>query len=93
VTCLSESRLRWLARRGMLELDVWLNRFLDARHAQMSIAQQRLFVYLLQHDDMTLYDWMTGSVPPPPDFFDLVEAMNNLNLFDNYDSAHRHPHD
>lgn len=82
-----------MARRGMLELDVWLNRFLDARYAQMSVARQRLFVYLLQHDDMTLYDWLTGSVPPPPDFTELVDAMKNLNLLDNYDSAYRHPHD
>lgn len=68
-------RLRWLARRGMLELDTWLNRFLDRGFAKLPIAQQRLFVYLLEQDDMTLYDWLTGSVEPPPDLRELVAGI------------------
>jgi antitoxin CptB len=71
----SHSRLRWLARRGMLELDTWLNRFLDRRFGELPIAQQRRFVYLLQQDDMTLYDWFTGSVEPPPDLRALVDEI------------------
>jgi len=68
-------RLRWLARRGMLELDTWLNRFLDRRYGELPIALQRRFVYLLQQDDMTLYDWLTGSVEPPPDLRELVDDI------------------
>lgn len=70
-----EQKLRWLARRGMLELDTWLNRFLDHGYDQLPVAQQRLFVYLLQQDDMSLYDWFTRSVEPPPELRDLVDKI------------------
>lgn len=72
------SRLRWLARRGMLELDTWLNRFLDVGFGKLPIAQQRRFVYLLEQDDMTLYDWLTGSVEPPPDLRELVDGIRAI---------------
>jgi len=70
-------RLRWLARRGMLELDTWLNRFLDDHFEELPIAQQQRFGYLLQQDDMTLYDWLTGSVEPPPELRSLVADLRS----------------
>lgn len=75
---ISNSRLRWLARRGMLELDTWLNRFLDTGYEELPIALQRRFVYLLEQDDMTLYDWLTGGVEPPPDMQDLVDGIRAI---------------
>jgi antitoxin CptB len=78
LTDISNHRLRWLARRGMLELDTWLSRFLDRRYAELPIAQQRRFVYLLEQDDMTLYDWLTNSVEPPRDLRDLVGEIRAI---------------
>jgi antitoxin CptB len=75
LTDFTDHRLRWLARRGMLELDTWLNRFLDNRYHALPIAQQRRFVYLLEQDDMTLYDWLGGSVEPPPELKALVDDI------------------
>lgn len=75
MTDLADRRLRWLARRGMLELDTWLNHFLDGRYREMPVAQQRLFVYLLRQDDMTLFDWLSGSVEAPPELRELVEEI------------------
>lgn len=80
MTGISNSRLRWLARRGMLELDTWLNRFLDTGYETLPIAQQRRFVYLLEQDDMTLYDWLTGSVEPPPDMQGLVDGIKEIRI-------------
>lgn len=80
MTGIANSRLRWLARRGMLELDTWLNRFLDTGYVELPIAQQRRFVYLLEQDDMTLYDWLTGSVKPPPDMQDLVDGIKAIRI-------------
>ena len=75
MTGITEQKLRWLARRGMLELDTWLNRFLDGRYGKLPIALQHRFVYLLQQDDMTLFDWFSGSVEPPPDMRELVDEI------------------
>jgi antitoxin CptB len=78
LTGVSDNRLRWLARRGMLELDTWLNRFLDKGYDKLPIALQRRFVYLLEQDDMTLYDWLSGSVEPPPDMKELVDGIRGI---------------
>jgi antitoxin CptB len=80
LTGFSDHRLRWLARRGMLELDTWLNRFLDKHYKELPIAQQRRFVYLLEQDDMTLYDWLTKSVEPPPEFKELVDGIRETRI-------------
>ena len=50
------SRLRWLCRRGMKELDVVLSRYLDERYTDSSDAEQALFRQLLQMQDPDLYD-------------------------------------
>jgi antitoxin CptB len=50
------SRLRWLCRRGMKELDIVLTRYLDERYADSSDAEQALFRQLLQMPDPDLYD-------------------------------------
>ena len=78
MTDISDSRLRWLARRGMLELDAWLERFLDNRYEKLPIALRRRFVYLLEQDDLTLYDWFTGSVEPPTEFKELVDGIRGI---------------
>ena len=72
------NRVRWLARRGMLELDVWLSRFITRRYPALDVAQQARFVYLLEQDDMTLYDWFTAEVDPPEEFGALVTAIRSL---------------
>ena len=71
----STSRLRWLCRRGMLELDTWLTRFLDVRYADLPIEQQAVFARLLNQDDMALFDWITGECAPPAEFFGMVEEI------------------
>ena len=71
----SMNRLRWLCRRGMLELDAWLSRFLESRYAELPAAQQQAFARLLEQDDMALFDWLTGEAAPPPEFLDVVLAI------------------
>ena len=42
-------RLRWQCRRGMLELDLLLSRFLDAAYADLTKQQRRDFVHRRAH--------------------------------------------
>lgn len=72
---ISINRLRWLCRRGMLELDAWLTRFLDDRYAVLPAEQQAVFVRLLDQDDMALFDWITGACVPPAEFRCVVEEI------------------
>jgi antitoxin CptB len=71
----SLSRLRWLCRRGMLELDAWLVLFLESRYPGLSPDLQGAFARLLDQDDMTLYDWLTAEQAPPEAFRDVVALI------------------
>jgi antitoxin CptB len=73
------NRLRWLCRRGMLELDAWLMRFLDVRYGDLPADQQAVFVKLLDQDDMVLFDWITRErdvvTAMPAEFRSVVEEI------------------
>lgn len=71
------NHLRWLCRRGMLELDAWLTLFLDTRYLDLSPESQAVFVRLLDQDDMALFDWFTGEREPPDEFQSMVEAIKS----------------
>ena len=77
----SINRLRWLCRRGMLELDAWLSLFLDTRYADLSPQMQAAFARLLDQDDMVLFDWLTGerefTTAPSGEFRAVVEAIKS----------------
>ncbi len=57
------NRLRWQCRRGQLELDLILNRFLERRYPSLSEAEQKAFARLLQLPDQTLLQWLNLASP------------------------------
>ena len=61
----------------MLELDAWLNLFLDTRYADLSPQMQTDFTRLLDQDDMNLFDWLTGEQEPPGEFKAVVDAIKS----------------
>lgn len=72
---LHPNRLRWLCRRGMLELDAWLTRYLEMGLPAQPAERQADFVRLLERDDMDLFDWLTGEREPPAEFRAVVDAI------------------
>jgi antitoxin CptB len=58
-------RLWWRSRRGMLELDLALQPFVEHRLAALSAADQARYARLLDHDDWDVYDWVLGRRAPP----------------------------
>ena len=58
------SRLRWACRRGMRELDLCLQDYLDNNYAQASVQQQVDFARLLDYPDQDLFDWLMGHTQP-----------------------------
>jgi antitoxin CptB len=57
-------RLRWQCRRGMLELDLLLNNYLDQVSSDLTDAQGRLLERLLAVEDQILVDWLLGEAVP-----------------------------
>ena len=58
------ARLRWRCRRGMLENDLILERFLDARAATMTAADLAALDVLLDYSDNDLWDLLSGRLEP-----------------------------
>ncbi|MFP4247758.1 MAG: succinate dehydrogenase assembly factor 2 [Halochromatium sp.] len=57
-------RLRWQCRRGMLELDLLLNHFLQHGYADLDHDGRQAFERLLEIEDPILQDWLIGQAVP-----------------------------
>lgn len=53
-------RVRWRCRRGLLELDIVLARFIDKQYAQLDEAGRQAFDALLDMPDNPLWDMIAG---------------------------------
>jgi antitoxin CptB len=53
-------RMQWRCRRGLLELDIFLQPFIARHYATLSEAELRVFDALLDLPDNTLWDMMSG---------------------------------
>jgi antitoxin CptB len=53
-----QERLRWRCRRGMLELDLLLTRFLTEKIDTLDELQAQLLDRLLTYPDQDLFDWL-----------------------------------
>ena len=53
-------RMQWRCRRGLLELDIFLQPFIARHYATLSEAELRVFEELLDMPDNTLWDMMSG---------------------------------
>ena len=58
------ARLRWRCRRGMLENDLILTRFLDARGEAMTGDEVAALDGLLDLSDNELWDLLSGRAEP-----------------------------
>jgi antitoxin CptB len=58
-------RTRWRCRRGMLELDLVLARFLDRCLPDLSAEEMEAFKTLLELPDHELWDLVVGVAQPP----------------------------
>ena len=69
-------RLRWRCHRGMLENDLILARFLDARGEAMTHAEAAQLSQLLDLADGELWDLLSGRAEPADaTIAPLVEAL------------------
>ncbi|MEA3638450.1 MAG: succinate dehydrogenase assembly factor 2 [Lamprobacter sp.] len=74
-------RLRWQCRRGMLELDLLLNQFLEQGYAELDPAGRADFERLLGYQDQILQDWLIGqAVPADPALSGLVVLIQGCLL-------------
>ncbi len=54
------SMIRWRSRRGMLELDILLSRFLETRWESLNEVEKNAYLGLLEYPDAELWDIISG---------------------------------
>lgn len=82
-TELNRARLRWRARRGLLENDLIISRFLDAHEHRLTDAEVQALTQLFEMEDNELLDVLLGLAELSGPYDDplvrkLVEQMKML---------------
>ena len=74
-----ETRLKRMTmrswRRGTKEMDLILGPYAEARLAALDAPALDLYDALLEENDQDLYPWITGALPVPPRFADLLAEI------------------
>lgn len=68
-------RLRWRCRRGLLELDVWLEAFAASGLNRLSPEDASLLECLLEESDTALLEWLQQRTAPPAAYADLLQSI------------------
>lgn len=58
----SDAKLIWNCRRGMLELDLMLARFVERHLSQLNLEERLLFERLLEYPDPVLYALLMDQI-------------------------------
>lgn len=77
-----KAKLKWHCRRGMLELDLILNRFVENHLDKLSDTQLEVFEELLHCTDPELFSWLMGYERPIDK--ELGEIVEYIKLQDNF---------
>ena len=75
---IDEARLRWQCRRGMLELDLMLETFVEKRYSDLPIKTKKAFHQLLKCQDQFLFEYLMGQdIPTDKDVADVAQQIRN----------------
>ena len=61
---LKYNQLYWRSRRGMLELDLQLQPFLEQSFSSLEDSEKEGYEKLLLEEDWQIYDWLRGATTP-----------------------------
>ena len=76
VTVQEQQRLMWQCRRGMLELDILLQGFVDNGYADLSESGRQTFDELLNYPDQDLLEYfLEQAKPDDKDIANLVTSI------------------
>jgi antitoxin CptB len=74
---MNKNRLMWASRRGMLELDLILQPFVENTYDSLSEDDQLRFEVLLEREDQQLFVWlMKREQPTDPDTQRIVQIIH-----------------
>lgn len=75
---MDKNRLFWASRRGMLELDLVLQPFLEKIYPRLDEQDQQRYQRLLDSEDQELFHWfLRKGDPDDPDLLRIVEIIRD----------------
>ena len=75
---MDKNRLLWASRRGMLELDLILQPFVEKIYPTLPREEQQLYVQLLDCEDQDLFVWfLRRQDPEDPDLKRIVRIIRD----------------
>lgn len=85
---IERDRCYWRSRRGLLELDLLLPPFIEARFESLSGPQRRALQRLLECEDQDIWDWYQRRSSPGDE--GLSEMLKLIRLFNDARGANSH---
>lgn len=74
-----QSRLAWRCRRGIKEMDLVCQRFLEQEYPRIGEQERQLFERILDENDLDILDWiLERSQPEDSDYLPLIEKFRQL---------------
>lgn len=73
------SKMQWKCRRGMLELDICLTRYLENYYFSASDEEKTQFNALLEENDTDIWDWLMKASQPLPHHQAIIEKIIAVN--------------
>ena len=75
------NRMRWAARRGMLELDLVLEPYVKANYAELGEQDRERFQQLMLSEDQDLFAWfLQREQPEDPELANIVSKILDFTL-------------
>lgn len=75
---MERNRLFWASRRGMLELDLVLQPFLDDVYPTLETEDKERYHKLLESEDQDMFGWfLRREVPDDPDLQKIVQIIRD----------------
>lgn len=72
-----DGQAKWLCRRGLLELDLILNKFLDLYLSYLTCSQKEECIGLFQESDPQLMAWLVHNEPAPEKYKEIIHLIKN----------------
>jgi len=72
---LGSARVHYQCRRGMLELDVFLMPFCDAKYSSMEMSEKKHFVQFLDESDPDMFAWLMAYIESPKKYQNLIDEI------------------
>lgn len=69
------NRMRWASRRGLLELDLFLENFVANAYPELSDDMKALYKELMGEADQDLFEWLMGRSSPGDTFAPIVSVI------------------